>query len=126
MENENLFFTKEHLWIKFINEKTIICGITDFAQKELGEIIYFEFVELSEKIKKGDKLCEVESMKSITSIYSPFSGNIIEKNNNLLKTPELLNQSCYEDGWIIKIEITDLEEKKFLLTKEEYQNLIAE
>lgn len=123
MTNSNLFFTKEHLWVKFIEEEIVICGITDFAQKELGEIIYCEFSELGDEIKKGDKICDIESMKSITSINSPFSGKVIEINKKLLKEPELLNKSCYEEGWLIKIKISNLEEKNFLLNSEEYKKI---
>ena len=113
----NLFFTKNHEWVK-IEDDTAWVGITDYAQKELGDIIFVELPKKGERFKQFSRLGIIESTKSASEIFIPLSGQIIEVNEMLKQKPELINQSPYEEGWIVKIKIEDKEELKNVLKME--------
>ena len=100
---ENLKYTKEHEWAKFEGEKAII-GITDYAQSQLGDVIFIEFPGVGEEFAAGDVFGEVEAVKTVSELYSPLSGKIIEVNNELEDNPDLVNSDPYGAGWLIKID----------------------
>jgi len=119
----NLFFTKNHEWVK-IEDDTAWVGITDYAQKELGDIIFVELPKKGERFKQFSRLGIIESTKSASEIFIPLSGQIIEVNEMLKQKPELINQSPYEEGWIVKIKIEDKKELKNLLDKTSYEEFL--
>ena len=120
---EELSYTKEHEWIQATdNEATI--GITDFAQSQLGDIIFLELPEIGDKVIAGEPFGEIEAVKTVSDLFMPINGEVLEFNENLEDNPELINSDPYGDGWIIKISISDLTELDDLLTSESYQKLV--
>jgi glycine cleavage system H protein len=120
---DDLKYTDTHEWIKLKNNTAII-GITDYAQSELTDIVFAEMPEIGKELKKGDELCVVESVKSVSEIYSPIDGKIICVNEKLEDTPEIINESPYDDGWLVKLEIKNKEELDNLLDAVSYKELI--
>ena len=122
---EDLKYTKEHEWV-LIEGGTATVGITDYAQDQLGDIVFVELPAVGDKVSKEDAFGVVESVKAVSDIYAPLSGKVIEVNDDLPDDPEMLNEDPYGDGWIIKIELTDPEEIEDLLTSVEYEQYVAE
>jgi glycine cleavage system H protein len=120
---DDLKYTDSHEWIKMKGDKAII-GITDHAQSELTDIVFAELPEIGKEVKKGDELCVVESVKSVSEIYSPLTGKIINVNNKLEDNPEIINENPYDDGWLVEIEISNKEELNELLIPKEYKKII--
>ncbi len=116
---DDVLYTREHLWVK--KGDVAICGITDYAQNELGDVIFVELPEVGKKVRQGDKIGEVESIKTVSYLYAPLSGEVVEVNGELDAKPELINQSPYGEGWICKIQPENEEEFKNLMNKEEYE-----
>jgi len=120
---ENIKYTEDHEWVK-LEDDILIIGITDFAQSELGDIIFVEFPDLNTKVSAKDSIGTLEAVKTVADIYSPVSGLVMELNNQLEDTPELINEDPYNKGWILKIKIDDKNEYNSLLTNDEYKNII--
>jgi glycine cleavage system H protein len=120
---DNLKYTDTHEWVKLSGNAAYI-GITDHAQSELTDIVFVEFPEIGKEIKKGDELCVVESVKSVTEIYAPISGKIANVNKKLEETPETINESPYDEGWLVEIEIDNKSEIDKLLDADSYKKLI--
>ena len=117
---EGLYYTKDHEWAQIMEDGTVLVGISDYAQKELGDLAYVELPEVGKEVSKGDVLCEVESVKAVSEVYAPVSGEVIEVNEELEDTPEKINEDPY-DAWIAKIKPSNLEEElKDLMTAEKY------
>ena len=121
---ENLKYTKDHEWIK-LDGNIATVGITDFAQSELGDIVYVEVDTLDEKLNKDDVFGTVEAVKTVSDLFLPMSGKIIEFNENLSDSPESINDSPYEEGWIIKVEVSNPNEMSELLNNNQYKELIG-
>ena len=120
---EDLIYTEEHEWVRVTEENAII-GITDFAQSQLGDIIFLELPDVDDKIIVGEPFGEIEAVKTVSELYAPVDGTVIEVNNNLENFPEKVNQDCYGDGWIIKIKPENKIDKKDLLDHKQYSNII--
>ena len=121
---EELKYTEEHEWVK-IEDNIAIIGITDFAQGELGDIVYLEIDSLDTEIALNEVFGTVEAVKTVSDLFMPVGGKVIEMNSTLEDKPELVNEDPYGEGWIIKIDISDLSEVDNLLSPEEYKNMIA-
>jgi len=121
---ENLKYTKDHEWIK-LEDNIATVGITDFAQSELGDIVYVEVETLDETLVKDDVFGTVEAVKTVSDLFLPMSGKIIEFNENLSDAPESINDSPYDEGWIIKVEVSNLDEISELLDNNQYKDLIG-
>ena len=117
---DNLKYTKDHEWIDPEDDITGICGITDHAQELLTDIVFVELPELNLEVKQGQQVAVVESVKAVSDVFSPVSGRIIEINNDLEDSPELINKDPYGKGWIFKIEIKSKNEVDDLMNAEEY------
>ena len=120
---ENLKYTEDHEWAK-IEDDTITIGINDYAQDQLGEIVFVELPEEGDTFSKGDEFGSVESVKAVSEIYIPISGEIVAVNEDLEDSPELVNESCYEDGWLIKVKPNDVSELDKLLDKAAYLDML--
>lgn len=118
----NLKYTVEHEWASIQGDVATV-GITDFAQSSLGDIVFMELPEVGKKLSKGQTFGVVESIKSVSDLFSPLSGEIIEVNSNLPNTPEKCNQNPYE-SWLIKLKITNATELNGLMSSEQYKNHI--
>ena len=121
---KNLYYTRDHEWLK-INGNEAYVGITDFAQGQLGDIVYVELPEVDDESEQDDDFSAIESVKAASDVYMPVDGVILEINEELLDSPELINADAYEN-WIVKIEMTDISQLDDLMTSEEYEELIAE
>ena len=122
---ENLSYTNDHEWIK-IDGNIALVGITDFAQSELGDIVFIEVETVSEDLKKNEVFGTVEAVKTVSDLFIPMSGKVLEFNLALEDKPELVNESPYDDGWIIKMEISNLDEISDLLDYQAYKTLIGQ
>lgn len=118
-----LKYSKEHEWVA-TEESIATVGITDFAQDRLGEIVYVELPSVGEKISKDDTFGVVESVKAVSDIYAPISGTVVEINQELPESPEIINEDPYGDGWLIKVKLNDALELDDLLDHEEYEELV--
>lgn len=119
---KDLKYTEDHEWLRIDGDAAYI-GITDFAQNELGDIVYIEIE--AEKVSKGDVLGTVEAVKTVSDLFAPVSGKILEVNEELGSNPELVNSDPYGKGWIVKISIDKAEEIKSLLSAEEYEKAVS-
>ena len=120
---DDLKYTEKHEWLK-VKDTTALIGITDHAQSELTDIVFVELPEIGKELKKGEELCVVESVKSVSEIYSPISGKIININRDLEDAPEKINESPYDDGWLVEIKIKDKSEINNLLDADSYKKII--
>ncbi len=120
---DGLKYTDAHEWLKIKGDMAIV-GITDHAQSELTDIVFVELPEVGKEISKGEELCVVESVKSVSEIYAPVSGKIASVNGKLEDTPETVNEKPYDDGWLVELEIKDKSEIDVLLDAEAYKKLL--
>jgi len=120
---DDIKYTDDHEWIKIDSDLAIV-GITDFAQSELGDIIFVEFPNVGEHVNQKDTIGTLEAVKTVADIYSPLSGEIVEINEELESNPELINEAPYDNGWILKIKINNKDEIKSLLSGDDYSKLI--
>ena len=120
---EDLVYTSEHEWMRIDGNKAEI-GITNHAQNELGDIVYVELPILDDEIDSGEEFGTIESVKAVSPLYMPVSGRIIEVNSELQEHPELVNEECYDEGWLVRIEITNAEDTDELLDPEAYKAIL--
>ena len=121
---ENLKYTKDHEWVS-LDGDIVTVGITDFAQSELGDIVYVEVETLDETLAKDEVFGTVEAVKTVSDLFLPMSGKIVEFNETLSDAPESINESPYEKGWIIKVEVSNPDEINDLLNSNDYSDLIG-
>lgn len=120
---ENLYYYKEHEWLK-VEDDVGSVGISDFAQSELGDIVYIELPRVGKRFSQFQKICEIESVKAVSDIFTPISGEILEVNSELEDSPELMNDDPY-GSWIAKLKISDTSELENLMSAIEYSEFIA-
>jgi glycine cleavage system H protein len=126
MNNEirdDLKYTDSHEWLK-IKDNIVVIGITDYAQSEMTDIVFAELPDVGKKLNKGDELCVVESVKSVSEIYSPISGKVVKINNKLEDSPETINKSPYDEGWLVELEVIDNSELENLLDAKSYKEIL--
>jgi glycine cleavage system H protein len=120
---KNLLYTKDHEWAR-VENNIVTIGITDFAQSELGDIIFVEFPEIGDMVDVGSSAGTIEAVKTVTDIFSPVKGKIIEINNGIDNSPEVMNTDPYGDGWLMKIELTDEDCSSELMSPSEYESFV--
>ena len=121
---ENLKYTKEHEWVRATSDEATI-GITDFAQSQLGDIIFLELPEIGDKVVAGEPFGEIEAVKTVSELYSPINGVVTSINENLEDSPDNINKDSYGTGWILKVKFEDSSENYDLLDNEAYESLIG-
>ena len=119
-------YSKDHEWVKAEENGIAVIGITDYAQEMLTDIVFVELPQVGRKISKGEVMAVVESVKSVSDVYAPVSGEVIEVNSELENTPDLINSDAFEEGWIAKVKLDDATELQLLMTADAYAALIAE
>lgn len=119
----DLLYSKSHEWVKEIGEGKVQIGLTDFAQSELGDLVFVNLPVVGDEVVVGDSFADVESVKAVSDVYSPVTGEVCNVNDFLLDTPEAINNACYE-AWLIEVE--NVTEKEDLLTAEQYEALLKE
>jgi glycine cleavage system H protein len=120
---DDLYYTESHEWIRLEGDMAFM-GITDFAQHELGDIVYVELPDVGRKVAAGEPCGSIEAVKAVEDIICPISGKVDSRNGDLEDTPDLINKSPYEDGWLIRIKLSNMDELENLLSASEYAKLI--
>lgn len=120
-----LKYSKEHEWVK-VEGNTVTIGITEYAQGELGDIVFVELPEVDDEINEGDTFGSVESVKTVSELYAPVSGKVLESNEELEDSPEFVNESPYEKSWMVKVELSDESQLEELMSAEQYSEMIGE
>jgi glycine cleavage system H protein len=123
MNPEDLKYSDEHEWLR-MEDDTAVIGITHFAQDSLGDVVFVELPEVGSDVSQFEKMGEIESVKAVSDLYSPVGGKVIEVNDSLADSPELVNDSPYGDGWMLKVELADSSEIERLMSASEYDTLI--
>jgi len=118
-------FTKEHEWI-LMKDNIGLVGITDFAQKQLGDIVSVELPRVGNEFKQNDAMAIIDSVKASSDIYCPIDGKVVAVNEELLQSPELINKSPFESGWIVKLEPSNISQLENLMTEEQYNKFVGE
>lgn len=124
-EEQNVKYTEDHDWVRKDNHQVTV-GITDFAQNELGDIVFVELPESEDSFAKGDEMVVIESVKSVSDVKAPVSGKIVSVNESLEGAPEKINESPFTEGWLVKLDMKDEEEFASLLDESEYEALVEE
>jgi glycine cleavage system H protein len=122
---EGYLFTKEHEWVH-IEDNVATIGITDFAQEALGDITFVQLPKEGEDISKDDPFGVVESVKAVSDLYAPVTGRVVEVNQPVLDAPELVNEDPFSDGWLLKVEVKDPENREGLMSGAEYKDYVEE
>ena len=123
MNPTDLKYHREHDWVR-IDGDTAVFGITDYAQQTLGDIVFIELPEVGADVTAGTPYAEVESVKAVSDVFAPVSGSVIEVNEEVVDAPETVNRSPYDEGWLIKVRLSDPGEADDLLTVEEYDEFL--
>jgi glycine cleavage system H protein len=122
---EDLKYYKEHEWVRTEGDMATI-GISDYAQSALGDIVYLELPEIGETLSAGDTFGEVESVKSVSQLFTPVGGEIVDVNTGLANAPETINSNPYDEGWMIKVKMSDIAELDELMSGSEYQAFVEQ
>jgi len=117
-------YTREHEWVLLSGGEALV-GITDFAQEQLGDLVYFDLPDAGKQLRQNQKLGEVESVKAVSEIYAPLSGEVVEVNPKVNETPEVVNRDPYGEGWLLKVKPADPKELDRLMSPEDYDALVA-
>ncbi len=122
---KDLFYSENHEWILVEGEEAII-GVTDFAQEEMGDVVFVELPEVGDDLEQFDSFGVIESVKAVSDVYLPAGGKIIAVNEDLLDQPEMINEEPYEGGWLVRIKLTDKDELDALMNHKEYALFLEE
>ena len=122
---ENLHYTSQHEWLRVDGSDGTV-GITDFAQSELGDVVFLELPSIGKVVHRGESCATIEAVKTVAELYSPVSGEVIKVNEKLKTAPELVNRDPYGEGWMVKLRMKDLKELEYLLKREAYKQLIGQ
>lgn len=120
----DLKYTKDHEWVRVESGTVVVVGITTYAAEELGDVVFVELPDVGREITSTGQFGEIESVKAVSELYSPVSGTVIERNEQLADTPEVVNDSTYEDGWMIKVELSDSAQLDGLMSSAEYEEFL--
>ena len=121
---DNLY-TRDHEWVRIEGNKAEV-GITDHAQTALGDIVFVELPDIEDEIDAGDEFGSIESVKAVTSLFMPMSGRIIAVNTELKDGPEIINEECYDEGWVIRLELSNQDESSELLSSDDYKEFLLD
>ena len=124
MNPAELSYSKEHEWVRMEGDDVAVVGITEFAQDSLGDVVFLELPELGDEVGQFEKMGEIESVKAVSDLYSPVGGSVLERNEALVDSPELVNDSPYDKGWMLRIEVADSSELGKLMSASEYESFL--
>lgn len=125
MNPPDLKYSEEHEWVQQEPDGTVVIGITEFATESLGDVVFVEIPDVGAKVVQFEKMGEIESVKAVSDLYSPLTGTITERNEKLLDSPELVNEGAFDQGWMIRVQLSDPSEIDKLLSAEEYDKFLA-
>ena len=118
-------YSEEHEWVRTESEGVAVIGITEFAAESLGDVVFVELPEAGDQLTQFEKMGEIESVKAVSDLYSPISGRVLERNEQLIDSPELVNDGPHESGWFVKVAISDPSELNNLMTADQYGAFLA-
>ena len=124
MTPEELKYSEEHEWVRVEPEDVVVVGITDFAAESLGDVVFVELPEVGGSLTQFEKMGEIESVKAVSNLYSPVSGTITERNDSVIDSPELVNDSPYDSGWMLRVNLSDSAELDKLMNHTDYQAML--
>lgn len=124
MTPEDLKYSEEHEWVRLEADGSVVVGITDFAAESLGDVVFVELPEVGSKLTQFEKMGEIESVKAVSDLYSPVSGTIAERNDSVIDSPELVNDSPYDSGWMLRVNLSESAELDNLMNHAEYQAML--
>ncbi|MDP6454795.1 MAG: glycine cleavage system protein GcvH [SAR202 cluster bacterium] len=124
MNPPDLKYSKEHEWVRTESDSVVVVGITEFAQDNLGDVVFVEIPDVDAQLTQGEKMGEIESVKAVSDLYSPVSGKVVERNESLIDNPELVNEGPFEQGWMLKVELDDASGIDTLLSADDYQSFL--
>ena len=124
MTPEKLRYSEEHEWVRVESDGVVVVGITDFAAESLGDVVFVELPEVGSGLTQFEKMGEIESVKAVSDLYSPVTGTITERNDSVIDSPELVNDSPYDSGWMLRVELSDRSELDKLMSHTEYQAML--
>jgi len=125
MNLPDLKYSTEHEWVRAESDGIVVVGITEFAADSLGDVVFVELPEVGTELSQFEKMGEIESVKAVSDLYSPISGRVVERNEEIIEKPELVNELPYDAGWAVKVEVRDSSELENLLDAEQYQVFLA-
>ena len=125
MNPPDLKYSKEHEWLRVDADGVAVIGITEFASESLGDVVFVELPEVNGEISQFEKMGEIESVKAVSDLFSPISGRVLERNEELLDKPELVNDGPYESGWLVKVKLEDAGELDSLLSVTQYESFLV-
>lgn len=126
MTQSKIYFTKEHEWVCLVGENTVRVGITEHASNQLGDIVFVDYTVGLKEVTAGEEIITVESVKSVSEVYTPVTGVIVKQNESLDENPEIVNDSPLKEGWMVEITLANPAELEGLLSEEEYNTLVEE
>ncbi len=121
MNPPDLKYTEEHEWVRVETDNVVIVGITEFAAESLGDVVFVELPDVGAELSQSEKMGEIESVKAVSDLFSPVSGKVTERNEQLIDSPQLVNEGAFEAGWMLKVEISNASQIDNLLTSEQYE-----
>ena len=124
MTPENLKFSEEHEWVRMESDNSAVVGITDFAAESLGDVVFVELPDVGTELVQFEKMGEIESVKAVSDLYSPVSGTITARNDSVIDAPELVNDSPFDDGWMLRVTLADSAQLDKLMNHAEYQAML--
>ena len=124
MTPEDLKYSEEHEWVRIESDNSAVVGITDFAAESLGDVVFVELPEVGTELIQFEKMGEIESVKAVSDLYSPVSGTITERNDAVIDSPELVNDSPYDSGWMLRVSLSDSDQLDNLMSSAEYQAML--
>ena len=124
MTPEDLKYSEEHEWVRMESDNSAVVGITDFAAESLGDVVFVELPEVGSELTQFEKMGEIESVKAVSDLYSPVSGTITERNDSVIDAPELVNDSPYDSGWMLRVNLADSGQLDNLMSSTEYQAML--
>ncbi len=125
MNPPDLKYSEEHEWVRVESDNVVVIGITEFAAESLGDVVFVELPEAGSQVSQFEKMGEIESVKAVNDLYSPVSGRISERNEQVIDNPQLVNDSPYETGWMLRVELSDSSQLDKLLDAEHYEAFLA-
>lgn len=125
MNPTDLKYSEEHEWVQVESDTMVLVGITEFAAEELGDIVFVDLPEVGGAVGQAEKMGEIESVKAVSDLYSPVSGKIAERNEQVMDNPQLVNDSPFDAGWMLRVELSDPSQLEKLLSAEQYESFLA-
>lgn len=125
MNPPDLKYSKEHEWLRVESDNVVVIGITEFAAESLGDVVFVELPDVGADLSQFDKMGEIESVKAVSDLFTPVGGKVMERNEQLMDSPQLVNENSFDSGWMIRLQLSDASELDKLLSAEEYEAFLA-